>query len=268
VSEPAPGGPAPGAGHPIAFDANVLLGPLPRRPPGAPEDAAALEAVLDAYGIDRALASHTYAKWHHPWRGNARLTEALREHPRLAPCWVVLPAATGEVPPETEQVAALLAAGARAARLCPTAHALSLEPWEVAPLLAALAERRVPLLLDMDNAHWSEPRPWRFVEWACREHPTLPFVLLREAQATLRTLYPLLDRCPNLLVETSYFQVHDGLATLARRWGAGRLVFGTGLPLWDPGLPVTGLTYAGLSPADRAAVGGGTLLALLEGCRP
>jgi hypothetical protein len=49
VSESPPAGPAHGAGHSIAFDANVLLGPLPRRPPGAPEDATALEAVLDAY---------------------------------------------------------------------------------------------------------------------------------------------------------------------------------------------------------------------------
>src|SRR5207249_5503335 len=106
---------------------------------------------------------------------------------------------------------------------------------------------------DMDNVHWSEARPWPFVARACRTFPDLPLVLLREPQANLRTLFPLLDRCPNLVIETSYFQVHDGIALVAERWGAGRLVFGTGLPSWDPGLPLAGLRFAGLSDADYAA---------------
>jgi predicted TIM-barrel fold metal-dependent hydrolase len=254
------------AGAPALFDANALLGPLPRRPHGAPEDVSALLSVMDDYGIDRALVAHTYAKWHHPAEGNARLLREIAGHERLAPCWVVMPAATGEVPPERDQVARLLDAGARAARLCSTAHRLSLEPFEVAPLLAALAERRVPLLLDCDNVHWSEPRPWRFVEWAALTHPDLPLVLLREPQANLRTLAPLLERCPNVVVETSYFQAHDGIALLAERFGPHRLVFGTGLPVWDPALPITGLTYAGLSPEALAEVAGGTLTALLDGC--
>jgi predicted TIM-barrel fold metal-dependent hydrolase len=266
VTAPPDGRRAP-AGPPL-FDANVLLGVLPSavRPPGAPEDVAGLLATMDAYGVGRALATHTLAKWHHPPAGNARLTEEVAGHDRLTACWVVLPAATGEVPPEAAQVAALLAAGARAARLCPVLHRLSLEPWEVDPLLAALAARRVPLLLDFDSTHWSEPRPWAAVERACRAHPHLPVVLLREPQANLRTLLPLLERCPNLVLETSYFQAHDGLALLAERFGAHRLVFGTGTPVWDPALPVTGLAYAGLTPPDLAAVAGGTLQALLDGC--
>jgi len=250
---------------PKLLDANALLGPLPRRPLGAPENVPALLAVMDDYGIDRALVTHTYAKWHHPAEGNARLQREIGGQERLAPCWVVMPAATGEVAPEREQVAQLLDTGVRAARLCPVAHRLSLEPFEIAPLLEALAAGRVPLLLDCDNAHWSEPRPWRFVDWACRSYPNLPLVLLREPQSNLRTLFPLLEIHHNLYVETSYFQAHDGIALLAERFGPHRLVFGTGLPVWDPALPVTGLTYAGLSPEALAAVAGGTLEQLLAG---
>ncbi len=266
---PAPGGTSNAAPEPRRtsrvplFDANVLLGPLPRRPPGAPKDVPELLATMDQFGISRALVTHTYAKWHDPTEGNARLMREVAGEPRLAPCWVVLPAATGEVPPEGEQVERLLDAGARAARLCPAAHRLSLEPWEVDPLLAALAARRVPLLLDCDNAHWSEARPWRFIEYAARAYPSLPLVLLREPQANLRTLLALLERCPNVIVETSYFQAHDGIALLAERFGAHRLVFGTGLPVFDPGLPVAGLMYAGLPPEALAAVAGETLAQLL-----
>ena len=69
-----------------------------------------------------------------------------------------------------------------------------------------------------------------------------------------------------LVIETSYFQAHDGIALVAERWGAHRLVFGTGLPIWDPGLPLAGLRFAGLSDADYAAVAGGTLPTLMAGC--
>jgi predicted TIM-barrel fold metal-dependent hydrolase len=124
----------------------------------------------------------------------------------------------------------------------------------------------VPVLLDMDNRHWSEARPWTFIERACRTFSALPLVLLREPQANLRTLFPLLDRCPNLVVETSYLQGHETIRLIVERWGAERLVFGTGLPAWDPSMAITGLTYAGLEPEALAAVGGGTLGHLLEGC--
>lgn len=251
---------------PEFFDANVWLGPLGQRPPGAPEDVPALLATMDAYGLTRALVTHTAAKWHDPATGNGRLTEELIGQDRLAACWAVLPAATGEAPAEPKQVERLLGAGARAARLCPAAHRLSLEAWEVDRLLGALAERRVPLLLDFDNRHWSEPRPWRFIEWCCRTYPDLPVVLLREGQANFRTLFILLDRCPNLIVETSYLQGHDAINLLVERWGAHRLAFGTGLPVFDPALPIAGLTYAGLSSEELAAVAGGTLRSLMEGC--
>ncbi len=252
--------------RPPLFDANILLGPMPLRPPGAPECRADLLSTLDCFGIVQGLVTHTLAKWHDVTTGNRRLTEEIAGDERLVACWVVLPSGTGEVPPEPQQVAQLLAAGARAARLCPVAYRLSLEPWEVDPLLAALADRQVPLLLDMDNRHWSEGRPWGFIERTCRTYPTLPLVLLREPQANFRTLFPLLDRCPNLVLETSYLQGHDAIRLIVERWGTQRLVFGTGLPVWDAALPLTGLTYAGLEPEALAAVGGGTLRHLLEGC--
>ncbi len=110
-------------------------------------------------------------------------------------------------------------------------------------------------------------RPWRFIEWGCRTFPDLPVILLREAQANFRTLFPLMDRCPNLIVEMSYLQAHDAIRLIVERWGPGRLVFGTGMPAYDPAMPITGVTYAGLSPEALAGVAGGTLARLIAGCR-
>lgn len=257
---------AEGNGRPELFDVNVSLGPLPQRPPGAPVDAGSLLALLDAYDIARALVASTVAKWHDPTEGNQRLLQAIAGEPRLAPCWVVMPATTGEVPPETEQVDQLLAAGARAARLCPKTHLLVLEPWIIEPLAQALAEKRVPVLLDFDNAHYSEPRHWDFIAWLLAAFPELPVILLRQSHADFRVLFPLMDRSPNLYVETSYLGGHSALIELVERYGAERFIFGTGLPLFEPALPITTLSYGGLDPAARAGIAGGSLQRLLDGC--
>src|SRR5262249_44965500 len=64
-------------------------------------------------------------------------------------------------------------------------------------------------------------------------------------------------------LETSYYQVHQGLSDTARRAGAGQLLFGTGLPYRAPGPALTLLRYDFLAETDRAAVGGGNLRCLL-----
>ena len=46
----------------------------------------------------------------------------------------------------------------------------------------------------------------------------------------LRVLLPLLDRHPNLACDLSYFAAHQGVEVVVRRFGAGRLLFGTGMP--------------------------------------
>jgi len=104
-------------------------------------------------------------KWHDAMTGNQQLMREIAGEPRLTACWAVLPSSTGEVPKERELVRELLESGARAARLCPKAHGLVMEPWLIGPLVEALAEKRVPLLLDFDTSHYSEPKPWRVIHW-------------------------------------------------------------------------------------------------------
>ena len=251
---------------PRLFDANAFLGPIFLRHDDTPDDVPRLLATMDANGIDRALVTHGRAKWQHPAVGNRLVIEETQGVDRLVPCWVVMPSITGEAPPERELVAQLLDSGARAARLCTGINRLTLEPFEIDTLLEALAERRVPLFLDTNNRHWSEPRPWAFIEWALRTYPALPLILVREPPANYRTLFTLMERFDNLYIETSYFQGHDAIAHVAGRWGAQRLLFGTGLPEWDPGMAITGLTYASFSVEERDTVAGGSLQRLIDNC--
>lgn len=52
---------------------------------------------------------------------------------------------------------------------------------------------------------------------------------------------------------------------MANLFGVDRLVFGTGLPLYDPRLPIGGLLFSGLSEVDMKSIAGDNLRKLLGG---
>jgi predicted TIM-barrel fold metal-dependent hydrolase len=88
-------------------------------------------------------------------------------------------------------------------------------------------------------------------------------VLVRPDIGSPRRLFALLEWHASLRVESSYYTVHQGLAELCRLFGAGRVLFGTGLPLRAPGPAITALLYQALGAEERALVAGGNLERLL-----
>ncbi|MDH7570159.1 MAG: amidohydrolase family protein, partial [Armatimonadota bacterium] len=144
-----------------------------------------------------------------------------------------------------------------AVRLYPKDHQYVLSDWCAGRLLHALAEARVPALLEMGQTGWEE------VASLLRRHPTLPVILLATSYRVDRYLYPLWEQFDNLYLETATYQVMRGIEAVSRRFGAQRLVFGTGLPLLDAGGPIAQVTYADLSLEEKRLIAGGNLARLL-----
>lgn len=244
------------------FDANAMVGKFPTADL-AYHTANGLGAELDRLGIARALVFHALA-WHHdPATGNRRLITELDGDARLAPCWVMLPPTTGEIGTPDEFLAALDRHGVRAVRTFPRDHGYRLAGPDCAPLLARLAARCVPLLVDLEQSSWDE------IEAVAGAHPDLPMIVCRTGYRALRTLAGLLERRANIFLDLSYFATHQGVEWIATRFGAGRLIFGTGQPVADAGGALTRLLYSELDEPSLAAVGAGNLESLLEGtCLP
>jgi predicted TIM-barrel fold metal-dependent hydrolase len=97
----------------------------------------------------------------------------------------------------------------------------------------------------------------------CKTFSDLPVILVREGIGSTRYLYPMLERLPNLFLEVSYYQASGGLSSVARRFGAGRLLFGTGLPEYSAGPAVAMLYHADLSAEEKKLVAGDNLRHLL-----
>lgn len=242
------------------FDCNCMIGPSRTPQPGAPETASALLAEMDRLGIAEVLVYHSVARSYSPAEGNEMLLKEVKGQPRLHPCWVLVPHHAGEMPEPAELVRQMLDNGVRAARVFPDEHFFFIEPWCFGETLAALADARIPLLVDWGKQHWSEGlRGWPAIRQVCESFPGLPLIVVREGIAIDRFVGALISRHTALCLEISYYMGHRALETFVNRFGAERLLFGTGMPMYDPAEPIGMLLTSGLSEDALRAIAGENL---------
>ena len=210
-------------------------------------------------GIAEALVYHVVARDYFPPAGNARLAAQIGDRRALHPCWVVMPHHTGEMPVGEELVEAMRAGGVRAARVFPKSQNFRLNEWTVGRLVSALQDARIPLFLDMGETNWDE------LAQVLTSYPRLPVVLCGVGYRTNRYLYPLLEAFENFHVEIFFYEIHRALEDVCKRFGASRLLFGTGMPFFSPGSVLMTVKYAMIGDADKQAIAGGNLERLLQG---
>jgi hypothetical protein len=244
-------------GRPVLIDADVMLGRHPRRDVGGgtvPE----LLAAMDRVGVAEAVVGSMTSWLHDPARGNRELLGLVAGQPRLRPCWVMLPDTCGEMGSATGFAGAAVEAGVAAVRAFPREHNYDLASADTAAMLDAIASVRLPLLVDAGQT------TWRTVETLALAHPGLRIVVGGVGYRMLRQIAGVLDRTDHVSIGLADLSSHRGLEWLAARFGAGRLVFGTGAPYRDPAEAVTRLMWSELGEAEVAAVGAGNLRRLLR----
>jgi len=248
------------------IDVNSGLGHVPGKS-GSLRTAGELLGVMDRLGIRTALVHNPEAvkgNWQH---GNARLMDIIRGQPRLMPCWVVVPdASAGPRPPAL--VAAMRAAGVKAARLCPRSQRHLLNRVVCGPLLDALSQARLPVVLDFEIYGWGDTPDWPAVAELAEGWPRLPLIIPGCVLGAARNLYPYFKRCPNLYLDIGAFQEIDGLARFIRTFGAHRALYGSYFPHRGHEISLGLLQGRQLDPASRAAVAGNNLQTLLAGRLP
>ena len=250
------------------FDANCQLGPSDLTVSDAPTSVARLIAEMDRYGIGEALVYHSSAGGYNPGVGNANLAAEISGIHRFHGCWVVFPHHTDEIQAPGLLIDRTLAAGTRAVRMFPARHRFLLSHWTANELLAKLSEHQLPLFLDYDRTHWAENVvDYDSVFRICREFPSLPLILVREGIGSARYLYPLLEKCNNLHIETSYYQAPRGLEDISTKFGSRRLLFGTGLPTYEAGPAISMLLHSEIPFAEKRMVAGDNLRGLLRAVR-
>lgn len=238
------------AGESKLTDVSMALGRHPRAAIGS-VSAKELLATMDGFGIATAVVSSLASRWHHPDTGNRELLTAISGADRLLPCWTVLPDTCGEIAAAAGFVAEAVESGVVAARAFPADHRYDLDGPDLDDLHATLAGAGMPLLVEVSQTSWPA------VETVATRHPELAIVVGDVGYRTLRTIAGVLGRCPNVRLDLSYLSSHCGLEWLAGRFGADRLLLGSGWPLRDPAEAVTRLLWSELDDQAVELIGGG-----------
>ncbi|MFI1395005.1 amidohydrolase family protein [Streptomyces sp. NPDC020681] len=225
-------------------DLNRMLGPLPYDEV-ASRDPAGLVGELDRLRIDTACVVHTHAVYGDPRDGNASLTQA--QGPRLLPVPVLIPGPLGTVGFGDSGLV----------RLCPREHSWSPTGPHALALAAELARTRTTVLLGWDSVSAAE------VHQLAGAQPSLRIVLTGTGYRSLRELAELMDVHEELYVDTSTLAGHLQVEWFAGRYGARRVLFGTGAPVTDDAGPRHQLDRLELPDADIALIAGGNALRLL-----
>ncbi len=237
------------------FDCNAFFG-LPALRPLAPvATAEELLAEMDRAGVARALVWHIAQHDGAPRIGNQLLAEAIVPHPRLVGCWTVLPNQAHEFPPPDKLFRQMQAARVAALRVFPNAHKFLLNAVSMGELLEAMVAWRVPLFVSVKRG-----MAWHDVYNLLAEFPELVCVICDHGcWGEDRMFRPLLERYPNVYVDTAQYLLDGGIESLVADYGPQRVLFGSGFPESYFGGMMLALKHAQISDEAKALIAGGNL---------
>lgn len=247
----------------MRIDVNAFVGAYPwRRVPGTSPEA--VLAALDRVGTAEAWVSHLPALfWRAPSDGNGWLYDLGDHQPRLRP----VPAVHPGLPGWERALAEAAVRHAPAVRCDPTYHALDPAGGEMRQLVAGCAAAGLPLLLAvrLEDGRGRHPRdvspelPAAAVRALIRSDPGVRLVVTHADRAFIEEVHfgSTEGEATRIWWDISWVwgPPEDHLETLLASIGPTRFVFGSGMPLRLPELPVARLDLLDLTPEARAAIG-------------
>lgn len=240
----------------VYFDANCVIGSSPHPVPNALASPVAMSEAAVELGITRRLVAYAPARDWSPEIGNEELDAQLGAGD--VGCWIADPLDFVEPVAIGRRLDDLERRGFGAVRLCPdpAVHNYRLDARALRPLIEELAHRAWPLLIETALPQWDSIEEILGIG-------AIDVILCGLGYRHARSLYPVLDRHRNLVVETSSFLAFGAIEDVVRRFGPGALVFGTNAPILAMGAAVARIELAELSEEDRAAIAAGNLLRMI-----
>jgi hypothetical protein len=237
------------------FDSNGAFGPYRTRVFRYARTADELIEEMDFANIDRTLVYHTAMRFDHPSVGNELVVSQTVGQPRLLPTWALLPSQTGEQPALPALLREMRRHEVHLLRLFPDDHRYFLDEATWADQMAVYSERRIPLFVraSLDK-----------VANLLKSFPDLIVITGSQGSNPLdRYAWPLIERFPNLMFETSGYLVDGGIEEFCRRYSAARLIFASGFPDNSSGAAMLALAQADIPNAQRQAIAADNLCRLL-----
>lgn len=242
------------------FDCNCSIGfsKLPEDQP--PCGASDLREHMARCGISEALAWNIASRNYDPMTGNEELNGMLEGFMNIRPMWVIIPGHAGDFYSPQDLPGEMRKHGVKAARVFPSAgcHNFSLRPWTMDKMYRALEEYQIPLFIGLEQTSWEE------IHGIASRYEKLKVVVTGVGYRSDRMVYPLMEACGNVYIETSMLKAPCELDRLVGRFGPERFLFGTGYPKYSMGSAIALVSYCSMSNEEKGLIASGNLSKLLE----
>ena len=237
----------------LIIDCDAYFG---RRPNSA--DDTSLETLIELerkQGVGCAAAYCLKARIYDAREGNDEALEAARRHAEVLPVASVDPRTLDRIEDEIERVAGL---GFAAVRVFPETQGWSVDSVLFSRIVRACDRHDMPLMVPAEAAGKASAIVSRAME------TTNPVILLGANYNTqAEALSAAADR-PNTFVSTQFFVTPGVVELAAEALGADKLVLGTGAPECTGRPAINMILQSELSEAEKAAILGGNLAAVLQ----
>ncbi len=222
-----------------------------------------LLAEMDHCGIDEALVSCAMQRYS-PYVGNPTLIEQIRDQPRLHPVWTLLPHQTGEMPEPVHLIEEMKVKEVCALWAWPMEHHYLMDSVTFGPLFEEIIPRQIPLFFNLTSAGDTHSG-WEKVAELLKDFPNLTLIATDQSVwGEDHYIRPLVERYPNFYVETSHYELANGLKDFYDKYGADRWLFGTSYPKRYMGGAVMQLINTDIPGTAKQSIAGGNLISLLE----
>ena len=246
------------------FDCDVMIGTSRIPIPDEMTDADALLREMDRYGIEKSLVYYREG-------ANPRGAREADKSDRIELCWVLGLTLRSPEDRLEDHVDRMIEAGAKAARMLasdgPSDPPVILKPFLLGRVYERLQKHRAPLLLEGAPLYRPEGTA-RYgledIDAICSSFPDLPVILLRTHRSLQTQLVMMTRKHPNLYFTHALNTLYGQLETVVKMIGAGRVLFGSQMPYWDPSLPIGMLNYAELPAEQKQQIAGDNLQRLLD----
>lgn len=219
---------------------------------------------LDDYTITSAVTYHSEAM-REPEMGNALMQQVTGQtQGRLRTCFALNPILDSlGIPGEGSALQRLQVARPSAVRIFPEEHRYPFDPFYCEDILQVCQQLHLPVIVTTtyDNAFLTQ------LPHVSRAFPDVPIILPRFGMNRCNQLFPILKKLPNVYADMSLLADMAAIEEIANKFGCDQLLFGSGLPTYEPSGALGLLMYAQISDADREKIAAGNFLRLEGGIR-
>ena len=174
--------------------------------------------------------------------------------------WGLVPSCTGETPAPYDLFDQMKQNHIGAIYFNPLSHQYFARKSVIGDYCALAEEKKIPVICVSDYGMTPD-----ITDDLLKDFPKLrAIIIICRHWNQGRQIYPFLENYENVMIDTSYRWDDQGVEDVIRRYGAHRLIMGTGFPEHYMGGPIAHVHCAEISNQEKELIFSGNMIRLME----